>query len=127
MPPKVLVVDDDRIILFLHQIIIKDSGLSNNPVSFENGLDALNYLKDELRNQNAIIFLDLNMPVMNGWELLDALNEPEYLDHISVILVTSSIDPKDREKAKKYPMVKQFVEKPMSIEICKSVKLNHIL
>lgn len=127
MPPKVLIVDDDRIILFLHQIIIKDSGLSNSPFSFENGLDALNYLKDEVKDQNTIIFLDLNMPVMDGWELLDALNEPKYLDHISVVLVTSSIDPKDREKAKKYPMVKKFIEKPMSIEKCKSVKSNYNL
>lgn len=127
MPPKVLIVDDDRIILFLHQIIIKESGLSNSPSSFENGQEALNYLRNELLpEQNAIIFLDLNMPVMDGWELLDALNEPNYLDRISVVLVTSSIDPKDREKAKKYPMVKEYIEKPMSIEICKRVKLNHI-
>lgn len=126
MSPKVLIVDDDRVILFLHQIIIKDSGFSNAPVTFENGKDALTYLKEQLPDQKIIIFLDLNMPVMDGWELLDALNQPEYLNYISVVLVTSSIDPKDRDKAKKYPMVKQYIEKPMSIEVCKSLITNHI-
>ena len=123
MPPKVLIVDDDRIILFLHQIIIKESGISTTPLLFGNGQEAFNYLQSELPGKDAIIFLDLNMPVMDGWELLDALYQPPYLNHIQVVLVTSSIDPKDREKAKKYPMVKLYLEKPMDIEACKKAML----
>lgn len=121
MHPQVLIVDDDSIILFLHRIIIKDSGISQAPLTFENGQEALNYLDSQQPDQDVIIFLDLNMPVMDGWELLEALNQPPYLKHISVALLTSSIDPKDRAKAKKYPMVKHYIEKPLSIEVCKSI------
>jgi CheY-like chemotaxis protein len=64
------------------------------------------------------------MPVMGGWEFLDSFGTEAYSDFntIKVIILSSTIDPEDLEKAKKYPMVIDFLSKPISKEMLEYIK-----
>jgi CheY-like chemotaxis protein len=121
MNPIVMVVDDDDIVLYLHDLMIRESGLSSNPLSFSNGKVALDYLRRNYRETDSyLVLLDLNMPVMNGWQFLELIEKEGFV--VRVIIVSSSIDPADFEKAKKYALVKDYVPKPLSIEQCVRIK-----
>jgi CheY-like chemotaxis protein len=123
MNKKVLIVDDDDIVVFLHDLVIRQSGFINETIPFTNGLQALQYLNDQSDvNVHYIIFLDINMPVMNGWQLLTALEETHYKDRIIVIIVSSSIDPYDLAKSKSFSMVKAYLPKPLTEQACAELK-----
>ena len=123
---RVMVIDDDDIVLFLHDLMIKESGLSANPLSFSNGKAAIDYLQKNYRvTDSYLVFLDINMPVMNGWQFLKLIEELGY--QVIVIIVSSSIDSADYQKAKEYPAVKEYVTKPLTIETCVRIKESYIL
>jgi CheY-like chemotaxis protein len=87
------------------------------PKPFVNGKVALEYLLSELPDPGEIIiFLDINMPVMDGWEFLDQLQSNEQLQAYRVIMVTSSTNDSDRQKAKSYAQISDFFIKPLNIE-----------
>lgn len=128
---KVLCVDDDPITLMLCKKVIMKANLSKAIDSAMNGEDALGYFAGLLQEKNPnypqLIFLDLNMPVMNGWEFLDHFEEEGYLAHFpqtKVIVLSSTIDPEDIDKSKQYPMVIEFLSKPITIEILELLKQN---
>lgn len=112
--PKVFIIDDDPGVLFLHEIIVKESKLNLNPKSFNDARKALDYIVslDEI-GLKFLIFLDINMPKMSGWDFLDALTVSIRLSDIKVVMVTSSLSKVDREKTSDYPFVIDFWEKPM--------------
>ena len=128
MLDTILCVDDDPITLMLCKMVINKASFSNEIVTAKNGEEALNYFKTFNTNSEIkkpqLIFLDLNMPVMGGWEFLDAFSTADYSDHntTKVIILSSTIDPEDLEKAKKYPMVLDFLSKPISKEMLEYVK-----
>lgn len=120
---KVLVVDDDEIIVFLHNMIMQDNGMASDSLSFQNGKEAFDYLNSENNlNQTCLVLLDINMPVMNGWQLLDNIQSAPYAKNIHVVMVTSSIDTEDREKASQYPQVIAYFEKPLNNKSLKQLK-----
>lgn len=123
----ILCVDDDPITLMLCKKVIGKTLFSNEIITAQNGEQALHYF-DAIKKSNAnnashkvpqLIFLDLNMPVMGGWEFLECFSDPEYSDFnaIKVVVLSSTIDPEDLEKAKKYPMVIDFLSKPITISM----------
>jgi CheY-like chemotaxis protein len=120
---KVLIVDDDGIVLFLHKTSLKKTGISIDPLSFYNGKDALDYL---LKNQNDddiyLILLDINMPGMNGWEFLDEINIKSFKERVYVVMVTSSTYKREKDKAKLYENVIDFFEKPLDAESYNRIK-----
>lgn len=118
MSLKVLIIDDDEAVRFFHRIIVTQSGLCDEPLCFVNGEQALNYLDTNfIANDNYLLLLDINMPVMNGWDVLDILKTKSYTSQVNVVMVTSSVDKSDHEKAKQYyPGVIDFIEKPISGE-----------
>lgn len=123
MSLKVLVVDDDEIIVFLHNMIMEDNGMASDSLSFQNGKEAFDYLNSENNlNQTCLVLLDINMPVMNGWQLLDNIQSAPYAKNIHVVMVTSSIDTEDREKASQYPQVIAYFEKPLNNKSLKQLK-----
>lgn len=112
--PKVLIIDDDLGVLFLHEIIITESSLHPKPLTFSKAEDALTYITPLDHSQSRfLIFLDINMPTMNGWKFLEALENQIHHAAIKVIMVTSSLSRAEREKSKSYRMVVDFWEKPM--------------
>jgi CheY-like chemotaxis protein len=122
MLDRILCIDDDPITLMLCKKVIIKSLFSKEITTAQNGEKALQYFDDLLDTDlNTIelpqlIFLDLNMPVMGGWEFLEAFNIPKYkkFHHIKVVVLTSTIDPKDLEKSQTYPMVLDFLSKPIT-------------
>jgi CheY-like chemotaxis protein len=125
---EVCIVDDDKIITLVHKKMVLKSNFHADPLSFLNGKDALDYIL----NNNSIektycILLDINMPLMNGWEFLDAINQHKIAARILVFMITSSIDNADKEKAKAYPLVIDFLEKPISLKILEQLKKHDTL
>jgi CheY-like chemotaxis protein len=115
MSYNVVVVDDDEIILFLHSKIIQAVGLHNSPKTFNSALKALEFFESLSSDGDPILlFLDINMPVMDGWGLLDIIHQDDFDKKIEVIMVTSSVDQEDKDKAAFYPKIIHFVEKPFS-------------
>ncbi len=124
MLAKILCIDDDPITLMLCKMVITKASFSNEIITATNGEEALHYFNAlKLSESNKLstehpqlIFLDLNMPVMGGWEFLDSFVTEDYSDFntIKVIVLSSTIDPEDLEKAKKYPMVIDFLSKPIT-------------
>ena len=109
---KILLVDDDPIFLTLAELAIKKESDQVEIFKAMNGEEAINFLKSQSVD---VIFLDLNMPVMNGWEFLDALPEIENWGK-EVYVLTSSIDPSDQRKADENPLVTSMLEKPLDRE-----------
>lgn len=123
MSLKVLLVDDDAMIIFLHKYVVQISGLSSDPVCLANGEEAIDYLQVNYSSgDHYLVLLDINMPVMDGWGFLDAIQAMPFTDLIIVIVVSSSIDNHDRERALKYKHVIDFIEKPLDVELCEQIK-----
>lgn len=113
-PFKVLIIDDDPGVLFLHEIMVSEGKLHPEPSMFNDAKNALNYLLSiDDQAHRILIFLDINMPKMNGWEFLDRLMKRIKHSEIKVVMVTSSLNKSEREKAKGYDLIIDFWEKPM--------------
>jgi CheY-like chemotaxis protein len=119
----VVVIDDEPGILFLHELMLTESNLSDQISAFFNPKDGLDFILETVRSQSPIlVLLDINMPVMNGWEILEQLDELNLAEKVHVIMVTSSIQKSDREKSLKYTAVKMYVEKPIDLAHCEMIK-----
>jgi CheY-like chemotaxis protein len=119
---KVIIIDDDDIMVFLQRKLFHKSGLAKDPITFKAATAAIEFLKNEEINQHFLILLDINMPGMNGWQFLDILKKMEISKNVYVVMVTSSIDGYDKEKAGTYSNVIDFMEKPISMENCNRIK-----
>lgn len=120
---EVLIVDDDKIVALLHKNSLKSSLLATSPVMCENGKEALDHLfKNDAPNRNFLVLLDLNMPVLDGWEFLKKLKKHTLQAKVHVIVVTSSLNTKDRIKAGSYERVIHFCRKPLSVECIQNIR-----
>jgi CheY-like chemotaxis protein len=121
-----LLVDDDAVVQLLHTITLKSNGFHNNPVLCNNGKEALTHItENKLSNKKYLIFLDINMPVMGGWEFLDELSKySELMECSKVIIVSSSINTGDKIKAFQYSNVIDYFEKPISESMLDDLKLR---
>lgn len=112
-----LLIDDDPITAFLTQRILVHEGLSDTAVSFQSPADALAFLLRQIPAGPVpqVILLDLNMPVVSGWDFLDPLkpHELQLQGQCIVYLLTSSMAPADKLRAKKYPLVAGVLLKPL--------------
>jgi CheY-like chemotaxis protein len=133
MLDKILCVDDDLITLMLCKKVIERVSFAVEIVTAQNGEEALDYfkkIKTEINNGNQVEFpkltlLDLNMPVMNGWEFLEAYVKNGFQDVFNstqFIILSSTIDPQDVHKSKKYPMVIDFLSKPITTQMLEDLK-----
>lgn len=121
---SILLVDDDHPTNFYNSIIIEDLDCANNVMFMQSAQEALDYLQMGFDNKDFVrpnlLFLDINMPGMNGWEFLEELAEmktEQYdVSEIVIIILSSSLNPDDRTKAITNPFVKDFMNKPLSEE-----------
>lgn len=114
-------VDDDEIFVFLTSRMLQQSKLVDLVKIFENGYDALVFLKQNIGNIEAlpdIILLDLSMPIMDGWQFLDEYIKinPVIGKKITIYICSSSISPDDVTRAKSINEVSDFIVKPMTKE-----------
>lgn len=120
----IMCIDDDPITLMLFKKVVQKAAFANEITNTTNGQEAINLINAINKSENQekkpqLIFLDLNMPVMDGWEFLDLFNNSNYfsLNNTKVIILTSTIDPEDIQKAKSYPNVIEFLSKPITVEM----------
>jgi len=124
----VMIIDDDPITLFLQKVIIEKSDFSLTPIAFLNGYETLEYLRLHYdKNMSYIIFLDINMPGMNGWQFIEGLDKYNYEKNITIVIVSSSIDMADYAKANTYKRVIAYLEKPIDIDMINRVKKNPLV
>jgi CheY-like chemotaxis protein len=116
----VFLIDDDNIYQFTARKILESTGLAKQIQSFYNGSEAIKYLK-EAENLSAdelpdVIFLDINMPIMNGWEFLEEYRNlaGKFPKPVVVYVVSSSIDSYDIKKSRQYEAVTDYIVKPVT-------------
>lgn len=118
--PKIILVDDNEIDLFLHEKLIRLAGISDDVEKFISGKLALEYLSTEIPD---IILLDIQMPEMDGFEFLDFYDKTYSESHANtlIFMVSSSLDFGDISKAKASPLVTEFIKKPLNLIELKEV------
>jgi CheY-like chemotaxis protein len=122
---RTLIVDDDSIIIFIHKKLVGKCGYPLAPETYLNGREALDNLMSTADESSlSIVLLDINMPVMSGWEFLDAIQDKPFAKNMKVAMVTSSVDASDKLKAKTYSQVVGFLEKPITVDMLNELKTH---
>lgn len=121
---KVYIVDDDNVYRFTTEKYIQMLNLSVEVKSFVDGEEAIDDLKEQIGSKGAlpdIILLDINMPVMDGWDFLEEYEEfkSQLTNNIKIYLITSSEDERDRGRAQHYSSVSDYLVKPINEEYLK--------
>jgi len=126
----VFVVDDDKIFHFIIKKLLVHNNINVIPKFFENGLQAIEGIKTKLNkgeNPPDLILLDINMPILDGWQFLEEFKtiKDRLSKEIIIYIVSSSDDSTDKNKAKNYQSeVKNYYLKPMTAEDLKEIFSN---
>lgn len=115
---NVMIIDDDEIHNYLFSKRLTNVGFTDNVIEFTKASDALTYLKNNIRtkeNLPDVIFLDLQMPVFDGWDFINVYEELKEKTDKEILLFTlsSSVNPKDLTKAKNNQHVVEYIQKPL--------------
>jgi CheY-like chemotaxis protein len=121
--PCILLIDDDDDDNYFHKMIIDEMNITEHVEVALNGLEALDYLKDENKTKPDLVFLDINMPKMNGWEFLEEHKKlcQEQKAKIIVIMLTTSSNAEDKKRAGQCHEVTNFNSKPLTKEMLTAI------
>ncbi len=113
-----LLIDDDEPTNFYHQRVVEKSGCAEQCQAVNSGAEALAFLKsakDGMYPQPDLVFLDINMPAMNGWEFLEEYRKlkTEQQAQVVVVMLTTSLNPDDMHSAKVDEDISNFIHKPL--------------
>ena len=124
---SILLVDDDDDDNYYHQIIINKMNMVDQIDIAMNGIEGIAYLKNEVHNPPDLIFLDLNMPKMNGWEFLDQYKNLDIAQRakVLIIILSTSANPDDIKRAKEIQEVTGFNTKPLTKEYLTEILEQH--
>ena len=122
----ICIIDDDAIAVFSIKRSLESIGISKNILVFDNGLDAFESFDLQIKNGlslPSVIFIDIHMPVMDGWGFLEAFTKiyPEEKEMPIIFIMTSSIDTNVVEKAKVYNLEGHYLVKPVTSDILKRI------
>ncbi|SEJ50088.1 Response regulator receiver domain-containing protein [Dyadobacter sp. SG02] len=120
------VVDDDKIFTYLLKRIIEKAKIAREIIFFDNGRDALDYLtshKEDALKLPQLILLDINMPILDGWQFLNEYGKlkPEVPQPISICMMSSSSEVEDYNRAMDSGHVMDYLQKPVQIPSLKEV------
>lgn len=119
------VIDNDPILLFLMKRLMLRTDFDTDIRFYENGENAIETLKQEYkRDELFVIFLDINMPEMSGWEFLDELDIFTKPDNTLVFMISSSINRSDMEKANAHKHISKFLVKPIEESVLMELKAH---
>ncbi|RCW90207.1 response regulator [Winogradskyella arenosi] len=118
------IIDDDPIFIFGAKRMMELSDFCNSFMVFKNGQEAINNLKPIMnagQNVPDVILLDINMPIMDGWQFLDEFVKIESHKKMTIYIVSSSIDPVDIKRAERYDNITNYIIKPISLQTLKNI------
>ena len=121
-----MLIDDNQNDNFFHEREIKKNNLANIVIQMTSGMKALTYLRAKKENKDPhpdLIFLDINMPDMNGWEFLQEYNklDKELQSQAVIIMLTTSQNADDKTKAMKWSFVSDYITKPLTKDLMKGI------
>jgi response regulator RpfG family c-di-GMP phosphodiesterase len=117
-----MLVDDNEMDNFFHEYVLRKTGIADHIVTLESGEAAVAYLANPSSPPIDLIFLDINMPGMSGFDFVEAcqrLDRPA--GQVIIVMLTSSPATEDIERANTYPEIRQYVTKPLSVEIAREI------
>lgn len=120
------VVDDEAVFHWIVGEYLKRMEVANDIMSFYNGEEIFEYLSDEEKPFPDILLLDLNMPVCGGWRFLEKYEtlNGNIKNVMQIYIVSSSIDPKDKQRAEAFTYIKDFISKPITDDVLLTILNN---
>ena len=121
MHGKVIIIDDDPISILVSETMMKKHGFASSVLTFESPKDALNHLREDVGNSGGpdLIFLDVQMPDLSGWELLEEYSKLPAVDKRAphVVMLSATFYPEDEGRARENPLVIDLVSKPVNAQM----------
>lgn len=138
MLQTVFIIDDDPITIKICELVIQNTKFSQSIVSFPNGKEAIDFFSDffekSKRTENEhkapeLILLDLNMPIMNGWEFMEEYirKYAARLENTDIAILSSSVNPQDFMKSQQYDVIIDFINKPLTVDLVNELKQHEAL
>lgn len=126
----VVLIDDDEPTNFLHKMVIDRQQCAERVLVFEDARKALAFLstpEDGVYLKPDLIFLDINMPGMNGWDFLNAYEQlpEEQRAHVVLLMLTTSLNPDDKSRADEIGGVSGFLSKPLTKKLLEEILATH--
>lgn len=123
---NVLLIDDNEITNYLHAFLFQDLGIAENIHAKLNGQEAIDFLSTcNEEEQPDLILLDINMPIMDGFEFLSHYQNTKMPDITVLLMVSTSINPYDVERSQQFSQVNGFVGKPLTEEKIQNIRDEH--
>ncbi|SFR34097.1 Response regulator receiver domain-containing protein [Robiginitalea myxolifaciens] len=124
------IIDDDQIYQFGMKILLREVDFSEEILIYQDGQEAIDALQERLSSGDTlppVIFLDLNMPIKDGWEFLDDFVQIPQRDReqVNIYVISSSINPSDEDRARKYEVVSNYIVKPITSEKLLEIIAQH--
>jgi len=121
----ILLIDDDDDNNLIHKLIIEDTGMNVQVKAVLSVKEALHYL--ESGEKPELIFLDINMPLLNGWDFLEEYKNlhPENKENSVIVLLTSSVNMNDENKALSFKEVAAYKNKPLTVDLLQEIFQKH--
>ena len=115
------IIDDDDIFRFIMKKQLMNQNLADEIFTFENGEEAIEFLEENRSDEFQIpdvIFLDINMPIMDGWDFVSRFDKlkPDLPKSVVIYMISSSVDDRDIVRAKNTDLIKEYVIKPLDKE-----------
>ncbi len=121
-PERFILIDDNEADNVFHEIMIRRAGFTGEVLIFDNGLDALDFMRQDQLRLPTCIFLDINMPMLDGFEVaIQATPLLEGRDTTVLVMLTSSGSTQDRERAAQIPVISGYVTKPLAAALVRDM------
>ena len=119
-------IDDDFATNKFHEIIVEESGLVDECKFFESPIEALAFFEKEAKSNSPkvpeYIFLDINMPRIDGWEFLERYAQITNNPSSAIIMLSTSLSSVDKNKAQEVNLIHSFINKPLTVELLESLQ-----
>lgn len=118
---KILIVDDDETSNFITELILKSSNMVEAIETLSNGKDAIDYFSSNENKLPDLVFLDINMPLVDGFEFLEWYERKGYIGKCKFALYSTSTRKADKQRATQFIDVIGYIEKPINLELLRNL------